>query len=67
VGYGSSFADDELADAAETAHTLGSGTRGRITRSTFEDTLPRDRRVAGGADRLVVDRADVFRLCPRPA
>ena len=42
VGYGSSFADDELADAAETAHTLGSRhTAVGITRSTFEDTLPR--------------------------
>jgi asparagine synthase (glutamine-hydrolysing) len=40
VGYGSTFADDELADAAETARILGSNhTSVTITRSTFEDTL----------------------------
>lgn len=40
VGYGSSFADDELADAAETAHRLSSRhTAVTITRSTFEETL----------------------------
>ena len=42
VGYGSSFADDELADAAETARILGSNhTSVTITRSTFEETLPK--------------------------
>jgi asparagine synthase (glutamine-hydrolysing) len=42
VGYGSSFADDELADAAETARVLGSKhTSVTITKSTFEETLPR--------------------------
>ena len=42
VGYGSSFADDELADAAETARVLGSKHNEiTITRSTFEETLPR--------------------------
>jgi asparagine synthase (glutamine-hydrolysing) len=42
VGYGSTFADDELADGAETARVLGSRhTSVTITRSTFEDTLPR--------------------------
>lgn len=41
VGYGSSFADDELADAAETARVLGSKhTSVTITRSIFEDALP---------------------------
>jgi len=40
VGYGSSFADDELAAAAETAHTLSSRhTSVTLTRSTFEHTL----------------------------
>src|SRR5580700_1571809 len=40
VGYGSSFADDELADAEETARLLGSNhTCITITRSTFEKTL----------------------------
>jgi asparagine synthase (glutamine-hydrolysing) len=40
VGYGSSFADDELADAAETAHKLSSRhTTVTLTRSTFEKTL----------------------------
>ena len=42
VGYGSSFADDELADAAETARVLGSKhTSVTITKSTFEETLPK--------------------------
>jgi asparagine synthase (glutamine-hydrolysing) len=42
VGYGSSFADDELADAAETARVLGSKHTGvTITKSTFEETLPK--------------------------
>src|SRR5437867_2883811 len=41
VGYGSSFADDELVDAAETARTLSSRhTPVMITRSTFEEALP---------------------------
>jgi asparagine synthase (glutamine-hydrolysing) len=41
VGYGSSFADDELADAAETASLLGSKHNAvTITRSTFEQMLP---------------------------
>ena len=40
VGYGSSFADDELADAAKTAHELSSQhTTVTITRATFEKTL----------------------------
>jgi asparagine synthase (glutamine-hydrolysing) len=42
VGYGAGFADDELADGAETARGLGSRhTSVTITRSTFEDTLSR--------------------------
>ena len=42
VGYGSSFSDDELADAQETARILGSKhTAVTITRSIFEETLPR--------------------------
>lgn len=42
IGYGSSFADDELSDAAETARTLASKhTRVTLARSTFEETLPR--------------------------
>jgi asparagine synthase (glutamine-hydrolysing) len=42
VGYGSSFADDELADAAETARVLGSQhTSVTITKSTFEEMLPK--------------------------
>ena len=42
VGYGSSFADDELADAAETAHKLSSQhTTVTLTRSIFEETLPK--------------------------
>jgi asparagine synthase (glutamine-hydrolysing) len=42
VGYGSTFADDELADAAETARILGSKhTSVTVTRSTFEETLPK--------------------------
>lgn len=40
IGYGSTFADDELADAAETALTLGSKhTSVTISRSIFEDAL----------------------------
>jgi len=42
VGYGSSFADDELADAAETARVLGSKHTGvTLTKSTFEEALPK--------------------------
>jgi asparagine synthase (glutamine-hydrolysing) len=41
VGYGSSFADDELADAGETARILGSNHNPiTITRSIFENALP---------------------------
>lgn len=42
VGYGQDFADDELADAAETAHKLSSQhTTVTLTRSRFEETLPK--------------------------
>jgi len=42
VGYGTSFADDELADAEETARVLGSKhTSVTITKVTFEEALPR--------------------------
>ena len=42
VGYGSIFADDELADASQTARILGSThTAVTITKSTFEETLPK--------------------------
>ncbi len=41
VGYGASFADDELTDAAETARVLGSKhTSVAITKATFEEALP---------------------------
>ncbi len=42
VGYGSVFADDELADANETARMMGSRHVGvTITKSTFEEALPK--------------------------
>lgn len=42
VGYGSTYADDELADARETARILGSThTPVTITQSQFEEALPR--------------------------
>src|SRR5215467_4758010 len=42
IGYGSTYADDELADAAETARTLGSNhTSVVISKSTFEEALPK--------------------------
>jgi asparagine synthase (glutamine-hydrolysing) len=42
VGYGTSFADDELADAGETARVLGSKhTSVKIDKATFEDVLPK--------------------------
>ncbi len=42
VGYGSSFADDELSDAADTARTLKSNhTSVNITRAMFEEALPK--------------------------
>ena len=42
VGYGSIYADDELRDAAATANALGSRhTSVTITRSIFEETLPK--------------------------
>jgi asparagine synthase (glutamine-hydrolysing) len=42
VGYGSSFADDELADAAETAAMFSSQhTAVRLDRKAFEEALPK--------------------------
>jgi len=42
VGYGSSFSDDELTDAAETAARFSSQhTEVMLDRKTFEETLPR--------------------------
>jgi asparagine synthase (glutamine-hydrolysing) len=42
VGYGATYADDELRDAAETARLLGSKHNSvTITRSTFEEALPK--------------------------
>ena len=42
VGYGSTFADDELADGADTARILGAKhTAVTITRSIFEKALPK--------------------------
>lgn len=42
VGYGSTYADDELADAEETARILGSKHRSvTLTRSIFEEALPK--------------------------
>lgn len=42
VGYGSSFADDELTDAAETAATFSSQhTAVTLDRKTFEEALPK--------------------------
>ncbi len=42
VGYGSSYADDELGDAAETARLLGSKhTSVTITKAIFEEALPK--------------------------
>ena len=42
VGYGATFADDELGDAAETAHLLQSKHASiTITRSIFEEALPK--------------------------
>jgi asparagine synthase (glutamine-hydrolysing) len=42
VGYGSTYADDELADAAETARLLGSKHSSiTITKATFEEALPK--------------------------
>jgi asparagine synthase (glutamine-hydrolysing) len=42
VGYGSSYADDELADAAETARILGAKHNSiTITKSVFEEALPK--------------------------
>jgi asparagine synthase (glutamine-hydrolysing) len=42
VGYGSTFADDELADGSDTARILGSKhTSVMLTQSTFEQELPK--------------------------
>ena len=42
AGYGSSFADDELVDGAETAHVLSSvHTPVTLTQPTFEEALPK--------------------------
>ena len=62
VGYGSSFADDELADAAETARVLGSKHTGvTITKSTSRNAS-QDRCEFGRAHRNFFDRSDVFRM-----
>jgi asparagine synthase (glutamine-hydrolysing) len=42
IGYGSTYGDDELADAADTARVFGSKhTAVTLTRSVFEEALPR--------------------------
>lgn len=42
VGYGASFADDELKDAAETARVLGAKhTAVTLTRAMFDESLPK--------------------------
>lgn len=42
IGYGPAYADDELADAAETARKLGSNhTSVMLTKSTFEEAMPK--------------------------
>lgn len=42
IGYGSTYADDELADAADTARLLGSKHASvTITKSIFEEALPK--------------------------
>jgi asparagine synthase (glutamine-hydrolysing) len=42
VGYGATFADDELADAAETARLLGSKhSTVTLTKASFEEALPK--------------------------
>ena len=63
VGYGESFADDELADAEETARILKSRhTSVRITRAIFEQELSEYCRFVGGAHCDLVHRPHVFRL-----
>ena len=63
VGYGSTFADDELADAAETARTLGIEPHSRHHyEATLRRSPPEDCGLAGRAHRLFLDRSDVFRL-----
>ena len=58
VGYGETFEDDELRDAAETAALLGARhIPVRLDRGV-RTVAAQDRRFLGGADRVVVDRAD---------
>ena len=63
VGYGSSFADDELADAAETARVLGSKHTSRYDHEIdFRRGAPEDCCVPRGTNRHLLDCSHVFRV-----
>ena len=67
VGYGESFEDDELTDAAETAALLGARhVPVKLDREEFERSLPKIVRMSGRADHLVVRRPYVFCLPAGP-
>ena len=61
VGYGETFEDDELQDAAETAAILGARhIPVKLDRAGIRTVAAGHRRIARGADRLLVRRPDVF-------
>jgi asparagine synthase (glutamine-hydrolysing) len=63
VGYGAGFADDELADARETAALFSSHHASVVLdRSAFEEALQKNCVELGGADRFSVHRPDVHGL-----
>ena len=66
VGYGSTFADDELADGAETARILGSKhTAVTITRSIFEEALPEDCGIAWKSPIAASSIVPMYFVCER--
>ena len=66
IGYGDSFADDELRDAAETASLLGRAACNSEARSGRIRTVSsKDRRMSGRTDCSFLHRADVLRFSTR--
>ena len=68
VGYGKSFEDDELTDAAETARILGARhLTVKLDQSRVRTISSENRGMFGGACRGIVDRSDVLRFPTRAA
>ena len=68
IGYGTSYGDDELADAAETAAILGARhIPVTLDQAEFERSLPKIVGCLEEPDCLFLHRSDVFRLSARAA